>query len=122
VRCVELAAESPAARREFRVFNQFTGQHSVLELAQLVRRTASRLGFDVEIAHRPNPRVEAETHYYRAANRSLLDLGLRPHQLSYAVIASLIDVAVTWRERIDPEVILPRVAWDSQSAVVAGQT
>ncbi|MGA2348032.1 MAG: NAD-dependent epimerase/dehydratase family protein, partial [Candidatus Sulfotelmatobacter sp.] len=37
VRCIELACQNPAGRGEFRVFNQFTEQFSVLELAELVR-------------------------------------------------------------------------------------
>ena len=37
VRCVELACLNPAAKGEFRVFNQFTEQFSVLDLAHLVQ-------------------------------------------------------------------------------------
>jgi hypothetical protein len=37
VRCIELACEVPAAPGECRVFNQFTEQFSVLELAHLVQ-------------------------------------------------------------------------------------
>src|SRR2546428_7635088 len=36
IRCVELAVLNPAAAGEFRVFNQFTEQFSVVELARLV--------------------------------------------------------------------------------------
>ena len=45
IQCVELAAANPADRGEFRVFNQFTEQFSVAELAELVktRRRAPRL-------------------------------------------------------------------------------
>src|SRR4051794_31263888 len=37
LQCVELAVENPADRGEFRVFNQFTEQFSVGELAELVK-------------------------------------------------------------------------------------
>src|SRR4029453_6653597 len=36
--CVELAVTNPAEAGEFRVFNQFTEQFSVLELAELVKQ------------------------------------------------------------------------------------
>ena len=49
LQCVELAVLNPAAPGEFRVFNQFTEQFSVLELAELVRRAGRELGYDVAI-------------------------------------------------------------------------
>jgi UDP-sulfoquinovose synthase len=49
LRCVELAAEHPADRGEFRVFNQFTEQFSVAELAELVKDSAAQLDMDVTI-------------------------------------------------------------------------
>ncbi len=48
--CVELAVANPAERGEFRVFNQFTEQFSVLELAGLVKHAGEHLGYAVEIA------------------------------------------------------------------------
>src|SRR6201997_5062853 len=60
VRCIELACLNPPARGEFRVFNQFTEQFSVLELAEMVQEAAGKLGQDVPIDHVPDPRVEAE--------------------------------------------------------------
>src|ERR671933_2082454 len=56
--CVRLAAENPAEQGEFRVFNQFTEVFSVLELAELVQRSAAELGFEIDIDHIENPRVE----------------------------------------------------------------
>ena len=40
VRCLELACLNPADRGECRVFNQFTEQFSVMELAKLVQTAA----------------------------------------------------------------------------------
>src|SRR5437588_6070615 len=54
VQCVELAVDNPAARGEFRVFNQFTEQFSVLELANLVARASGELGYQVQIDHLEN--------------------------------------------------------------------
>ena len=77
LQCVELAVANPADLGDFRVFNQFTEQFSVSELAELVRASAGEVGIDVEIKKYPNPRVEMEEHYYNATNTKLLDLGPR---------------------------------------------
>ena len=44
LQCVELAVDNPAELGEFRVFNQFTEQFSVSELAELVRKAAAETG------------------------------------------------------------------------------
>lgn len=91
LRRVELAALNPAERREHRVFNQFTEQFSVLELAELVLRAATDYGVDaVEIESHNNPRVELEDHYYNARHTMLLDLGLEPHLLTEATVQSML--------------------------------
>ena len=75
--CVELAVANPAERGEFRVFNQFTEQFSVLRAGragQARRRAPRLLGRDPAL---DNPRVEKEEHYYNAIHTKLLDLGLR---------------------------------------------
>ena len=111
VRCIELACLNPAAPGEFRVFNQFTEQFSVLELAALVQTAGAHLGFDVRIAHLPDPRVEREEHYYNAKHSKLLDLGLEPHFLSESLLDSLMNIAVQYRERVDTSLFMPRVDW-----------
>src|SRR5450432_3472816 len=60
VRCVELACLHPAAPGECRVYNQFTEQFSVLELARMVQSAARKIGMPVEIDFLPPPRVESE--------------------------------------------------------------
>jgi len=111
VRCIELVCLNPAARGEFRVFNQFTEQFSVLELAQLIQRVGSEMDLQVEIEHLPDPRVEAEAHYYNAKHSKLTDLGLKPHLLSEALVNSLIEVAIRYRHRINPALFTPQVNW-----------
>ena len=90
--CVELAVQNPAAAGEFRVFNQFTEQFSVLELADLVKSAGEHLGYSVEIAHVENPRVEKEEHYYNAVHTKLLDLGLEPTLLGEELVESMIHI------------------------------
>jgi UDP-sulfoquinovose synthase len=111
VRCIEIACLNPAAPGECRVFNQFTEQFSVLELAQMVETAASKMGLPVEIAYLPDPRVEAQEHYYNAKNSKLIDLGLQPHLLSDSLLDSLMNIAVKYRDRIDASLIPPQVNW-----------
>jgi len=111
IRCVEIACMNPAAPGEFRVFNQFTEQFSVLELAQMVQTAAKKLGIKATIDHLPDPRVEAEAHYYNAKHSKLIDLGLEPHLLSDSLLDSMIGIALKYRDRIDESVFLPLVNW-----------
>jgi UDP-sulfoquinovose synthase len=111
LQCVELAVSNPAALGEFRVFNQFTEQFSVLELAELVRRAGASLGYDVAVERYANPRVEAEDHYYNAVNRKLLDLGLDPHYLGDELVQSLLSTIGRYRERVITRAIEPSVRW-----------
>jgi UDP-sulfoquinovose synthase len=111
VRCLELACLNPAAPGEFRVFNQFTEQFSVLDLANLVQAAAKKLGLKVQIDHLPDPRVEAEAHYYNATHSKLIDLGLQPHLLSDSLIDSLMNIAVEYKDRVDVGMMLPQVNW-----------
>lgn len=115
VRCIELALETPAEPGQFRVFNQFTELFSVSGLAQKVKEAGSVLGKKVEIQSFENPRVELEEHYFNAKNTNLLDLGLQPHYLSDALLDSLLSFAITYKERVDGEQILPKVSWRRSS-------
>jgi UDP-sulfoquinovose synthase len=111
VRCIELACLNPAAKGECRVYNQFTEQFSVLDLAKHVQEAGKDLGMKVEIDHIPDPRVEAEHHYYNAKHSKLLDLGLQPHFLSESLLDSLMNIALKYRDRVDPTIMLPQVNW-----------
>ena len=111
VRCIELALESPPAAGEFRVMNQFTEQWSVLQLAERVSRVAGELGLDAPIAHVGNPRVESESHYYRARSSKLVDLGLQPHPLDDTTVTELLQAAVRHRDRVRLDAVDARVDW-----------
>jgi len=122
VRCIELAVLNPPAPGEYRVFNQFTEQFSIGELAERVRATAEPLGLSVAVRHLPNPRVEGERHYYRAAHTGLRDLGLEPHGLSGSLLNSLLEIALRYRDRVRQEVILPGVDWRAPGGCPPPQT
>src|SRR5262245_66168793 len=84
-----------------RVFNQFTETFSVLHLAEEVRRAARDLGYEAEILHMANPRVEAEEHYYNPRHTKLLELGLVPKLLSEELIETMLVTIARYRDRID---------------------
>jgi UDP-sulfoquinovose synthase len=117
VECIRLAAEHPAGPGEFRVFNQFTEQMSVMEIAETVKRAYPG---PCSIEKVPNPRVEAEHHYYRAAHTRLLDLGLVPHLVDEALILSLAAVVERHKDRVCLDAIRPSVRWQSTASVLAG--
>ncbi len=119
VRCIELACLHPAGPGEFRVFNQFTEQFSVLELAGMVQAAGRKLGLEVSVSHLPDPRVEAEKHYYNAKHSGMVELGLEPHLLSEALLDSLMSVAIRYRDRIDAAQFQPLVNWRRASNPLA---
>ena len=111
LQCVELATLNPAKPGQFRVFNQFTEQFSINELAALVQRAGVDYGLDVAINHVENPRVEAEEHYYNARHSALLDLGLSPHLLSETLVESMFATIQENRDRVITKAIMPRTTW-----------
>ncbi len=112
LQCVRLAAESPADSGELRILNQFTETFSVNQLAERVVNAGSALGIDVEVQHLPNPRKEAEEHYYNPAHSGLLELGLEPTLMSEEVLTGMLEVVREHADRIDTDKILPRVSWN----------
>ncbi len=120
LQCVGLAVENPAERGEFRVFNQFTEQFSVSELAELVRHAGEHLGYSVAIEHVANPRVELEDHYYNASHTKLLDLGLKPTLLKEELIESIIHAIQRYKGHVIESSIDPHTRWDPSKSP-AGQ-
>jgi UDP-sulfoquinovose synthase len=117
--CVELAALNPAERGEFRVFNQFTEQFSVLELAGLVKEAGEHLGYSVEVQHYENPRVEKEEHYYNAIHTKLLDLGLEPTLLGEELVESIIHAIERHKGRVIETAIEPKTRWNPAQSAAA---
>jgi UDP-sulfoquinovose synthase len=117
--CVELAALNPAERGEFRVFNQFTEQYSVLGLAELVKEAGEHLGYSVEIQHYENPRVEKEEHYYNAIHTKLLDLGLQPTLLGEELVESIIHAIELHKGRVVETAIDPKTRWNPAKSAAA---
>jgi UDP-sulfoquinovose synthase len=117
--CVELAVANPAERGDFRVFNQFTEQFSVIELAELVRHAGEHLGYAVEIQHYDNPRVEKEEHYYNAVHTKLLDLGLEPTLLGEELVESMLHTIERFKGNAIESAIDPRTRWNPEKSPAA---
>jgi len=116
VECIRLAAENPAQPGEFRVFNQMTESMSVLDIAKLVADLHPNA---VQVEHLDNPRVEAESHYYKVTHTGLVELGLEPHLLSDTLLTSLYAVADRWKHRVDQAALRPSVRWRGARSLTA---
>ena len=115
LQCIKLAVENPAAQGEFRVFNQFTEQFSVSDLATKVHDVAGKLGINVEVDALVDPRIEAEEHYYNATHTKLLELGLKPNLLTDDVIAHLLQTIQRYKDRVLLGPIAPKTKWDPRA-------
>jgi UDP-sulfoquinovose synthase len=109
--CVELSLLHPADPGQYRVFNQFVETFSVNELAGKVREAGRQLGLEVQINKIPNPRREAEEHYYNPAHTGLLSLGLSPHYLTTQTLADMLTFVSRHGDGINADYTLPRVTW-----------
>jgi len=111
LQCVELALNTPASRGELRIFNQFTEQFTVNELADLVCKAGKEIDLDVKIESIKNPRKEAEEHYYNAQHSGLVELGLKPHYISVDVLVEMLEKITPYSGHIHKGKIMPRVRW-----------
>jgi UDP-sulfoquinovose synthase len=109
--CVAIAADNPADPGEFRIYNQFTEQFTVLELAERVKAAAAQLGWKAEITHADNPRKELEDHYYNARHSKLVDLGLEPRLLSDELIDTMLTKIKVHQSSIDPSTLVQGIRW-----------
>ncbi|MBU4447032.1 MAG: NAD-dependent epimerase/dehydratase family protein [Proteobacteria bacterium] len=110
--CVELALLHPAAAWEYQVFNQFVETLTVNDLALRVQKAGQELGFKVEIQEIPNPRLEAEEHYYNPTHTGLLSRGLSPHYLDNPTLCEMLELLSRYSSNIQIDLIFPRVRWD----------
>lgn len=123
IACVGLAVANPADRGELRVFNQFTEQFSVMELAERVKEAAGHLGWEATIEHFHNPRKELEEHYYNAKHSKLIELGLQPRLLNEELIDTMLHRIKSYEDRVDRSTLIQDVRWvpASLEQVLAGR-
>ena len=116
MQCLRLALENPAARGEYRVFNQFEETYDITQLAQKVQAVGKRLGIDIGVHNLENPRAELVEHYYKPDHRHLLDLGYQPTHEVEAEMEIMIKDLLPHRNRIEAkrQALIPDVRWDGR--------
>lgn len=111
VQCVHMSEQNPASKGELRIFNQIMETFSVNQLATLVQQVGGQRGHDVRIESIPNPRKEAELHYYNPTYQGLQKIGVKPHLLTEAVMDRLFEVVEGYRDNIRKDVIFSGIKW-----------
>jgi nucleoside-diphosphate-sugar epimerase len=111
IQCLGIAIENPPSLGEYRTFNQFENIYSINQLAKMVQASAQELGMPVDITPIPNPRKEAEEHYYNPAHQKLFDLGYIPTTDIQSEITKLLATLKPFSSRIKPNVIMPKTKW-----------
>jgi UDP-sulfoquinovose synthase len=117
VRCIQIACDNPAPPGEMKIYNQFTEQFSVNELAAMITEAGKKIGLNPEVITVPNPRTEMEEHYYNAKNSKLQDLGLEPIAMRGEFLEGLLKQIITYKDRVDQRLILPGVNWKESASV-----
>ena len=108
-----LLLEHPPKQGEYRVVNQFTEIYSVKQIAEMVKKAGEELGLNVQIGPLPNPRVEAEDHYYNPERKVLPSLGFYPKKNLREEVKNMIKDLLPYKERLErfKSAILPRTTW-----------
>jgi UDP-sulfoquinovose synthase len=113
IQCLTIAVENPAARGEYRVFNQLDEVYSIGELAEIVATVAKKLGIDAEIKNLENPRTEKAEHYYKVDNENLKKLGFKPTRKIQETVEMMLKDLSKHKDRILEKsgAILPKTKW-----------
>jgi len=108
-----LLLEHPPKQEEYRVVNQFMEIYSVRKIAEMVKKAGDELGLNVQIGPLPNPRVEAEEHYYNPERKVLPSLGYYPKKNLGEEVKNMIKDLLPYKERLEKfkNTILPRTKW-----------
>ncbi|MCI4323253.1 MAG: NAD-dependent epimerase/dehydratase family protein [Thermoplasmata archaeon] len=119
---LRIAVESPPPAGEYRVWNQFDEEYSVNQLAEITQTVAAEKGIAATIEHPPDPRHEAERHFYHPIHEALPALGYRRSRELPEVIREIFADLRRYRRRIEAKrhTIAPVVRWatgDNRSAV-----
>ena len=102
------------------IFNQFTEQYSVNQIAQKIKKALKSLNIDVCIKKINNPRKEKENHYYNAKNDSLIKLGLKPTLLTSNEIIRLAKYVLQHKKNINKSIINPKTKLGMKILITGG--
>ncbi len=118
IQCLTIAVENPAAKGEYRVFNQLDEVYSIAELAEKVVTVAKKLGIDAKIKNVENPRTEKAEHYYNVDHEHLKNLGFKPTRRIEETVEITLKDLMKYRDRIleKSEAILPKTKWYTEPA------
>jgi UDP-sulfoquinovose synthase len=111
IKCVNIALKNPAKKGCLEIYNQFTEQFSVNELADKVKQALEKVDINVKIKKIKNPRIESEKHYYNAKNKKMKKLGLKPALLTDDIIIEIAMFIKKHIKNINKKIILPKSTW-----------
>lgn len=114
IEALRLVCENPPATGSFRVINQFVETFTVNQLAIMVQAAASLIRLDVQIQNIPNPRREAERHFYEVKANVLKQLGLRGRHLTVDRLIQMLEIVQRYKGQIDQDQIMPTVYWQGK--------
>ena len=113
MQCFTIAIENPPKEGEYRVFNQFDELYSVNDLAEHVSKVAQEYDLEGKIWNIPNPRLEAEEHYYEPDMEHLPNLGFKPTYSLEKELNITIPKLMEYKDRIEAmrHTIDPKIKW-----------
>jgi UDP-sulfoquinovose synthase len=111
IRCIEVAADNSPDRGDLKIYNQITETFKVNELAELICKVARDRGLAAQIKAQPNPRKEAEDHYYNPKYSGLKDLGLEPNLLTEQSLHGIFELVESFKDKINSDIIFKGIKW-----------
>lgn len=105
IEAIQLLAENPPKKAEFRVIHQTTEEHSVKEIAEKIQKLTN-----CEISYIDNPRAEMSENTFTFDTTTLDNLGLKKITLDEE-LPHLIKVMTENKESIVKEALQPTVKW-----------
>jgi len=119
VKCITLAAKNRPTDDDsiqgYRVINQFDEAYDCNQVAFAVKKVAAEsFGFDAEIEHIENPRVEAESHYYNPVHEKLSKMGWKPEKTLEEGIKEMFEDLMPFKKRLlrYKHKIIPTIKWN----------
>ena len=109
--CISLTLNNKPKQGFLNIYNQFTEQFSVNELAKKVKKALTKININATIKKIKNPRIEKEKHYYNAKNHNMIKLGLKPTLLNDDVIITIAKHIIKYKKNINKSVLKPKTKW-----------
>ncbi len=111
LQCINLAIKNPPNPGELKIYNQFTEQFSVNQLAKKVKIALKEIDIETTIKKMKNPRIEKEKHYYNAMHSGMKKLGLKPSLLTNKSIIEIAEHVLKYKKKINKAIIQPKSIW-----------